>query len=136
MVCSEDGPRGASTEPKRIGLLVEREESLADESVPELPDLARLLLLHFRNCATAATLQRRLAMCRRKNGRELRRSIYCHGAGLSFYAGRPRILPALICPKLMHHRWQEWDGHPVSVPWLEPPAGATIAGGTPHSGST
>ena len=37
MVRSEDGPRGASTEPKRIGLLVECEESLADEGVPELP---------------------------------------------------------------------------------------------------
>jgi len=47
MVRSEDGPRGASTEPKRIGLLVECEESLADEGVPELPDFARLASLDF-----------------------------------------------------------------------------------------
>jgi len=47
MVCSENGPRGAPTEPKRIGLLVECEESFADEGVPELPDFARLSDLHF-----------------------------------------------------------------------------------------
>ena len=46
MVCSENVPRGASTEPKRIGLLVDRDESRADEGVPKLSDFARLADLH------------------------------------------------------------------------------------------
>ena len=47
MVSLEYGPGRASTEPKRLGLLVECEESLEDESVPQFPDLARLFRLHL-----------------------------------------------------------------------------------------
>ena len=42
MVSLEYGPGRASTEPKRLGLLIECEESLGDECIPEFPDLARL----------------------------------------------------------------------------------------------
>ena len=43
----EYDPGRASTEPKRLGLLVECAESLEDESVPQFPDLARLFRLHL-----------------------------------------------------------------------------------------
>ena len=49
MVAPKDGPGSASTEPKRFGLLIEREESGSDEGVPEFPDFARLSRLHFRD---------------------------------------------------------------------------------------
>jgi hypothetical protein len=42
-------PSGASSEPKRLRLLVERQESGVDENVPELPDLRRLSRLHLCN---------------------------------------------------------------------------------------
>jgi hypothetical protein len=42
MVSLEYGPGRASTEPKRLGLLVECEETVCDKSVAELPDLVRL----------------------------------------------------------------------------------------------
>jgi hypothetical protein len=60
MVCSKNGPRGASTEPKRIGLLVKCEESLADEGVPDLPDFARLsnLRSHVVSAVSASTTGR------------------------------------------------------------------------------
>ena len=45
MISPEDGPRGASTEPKRLGLLVESEE--AREGVPQFSDLRRLSCLEF-----------------------------------------------------------------------------------------
>jgi hypothetical protein len=42
MVSLEYGPGRASTEPKRLGLLIECEETLGDECIAEFPDLVRL----------------------------------------------------------------------------------------------
>ena len=42
MVSLEYGPGRASTEQKRLGLLVECEETLGDECIAEFPDLVRL----------------------------------------------------------------------------------------------
>ena len=49
MVALSDSPGSASTEPKRFGLLVEREGSGSDEGAPEFPDFARLSRLQFRD---------------------------------------------------------------------------------------
>jgi hypothetical protein len=46
MVSLEYGPGRASTEPKHLGLLIECEESLEDESVTQFPDLACLSRLY------------------------------------------------------------------------------------------
>src|SRR5215471_1378131 len=49
MAGAQNGPGCASSEPKRLRLLVEREESSVDESVPEFPYLRRLSRLHLCN---------------------------------------------------------------------------------------
>src|SRR5262245_23760286 len=60
MVGLEYGPGRASTEPQRLGLLVERAQSLEDESIPEFADLARLLGFHVRVASVEALVARRL----------------------------------------------------------------------------
>jgi hypothetical protein len=47
MLAFEDSPGGASTEPKRVGLPVERKESGNDEDILKFTDLRRLSILYF-----------------------------------------------------------------------------------------
>src|SRR5712691_11262807 len=58
-----DGPGGASSEPKRLGLLIECEESRSDKSVPEFPDFGRLLLSHV--CTPSEWISARLSRSER-----------------------------------------------------------------------
>ena len=47
VVAFEYGPSGASRQPERIGLLVERAKSGSNESLADFPNFGRLFRLHF-----------------------------------------------------------------------------------------
>jgi len=89
MVGLEYGPSRASTEPEHLGLLIECDESLEDESVTQFPDLACLSRL-YRGRSQIALARRGCSqfVCRRR-----------HDACLFPLAGAPATTNTIAEPR-------------------------------------